>query len=106
MKKIILLSIFAGLVSANFLQSNSNPNGKPFLVSLGIEKNIQSFKYYDKSTFYITVPISDMMTFKYRENVSYTDQMVVLQSEHDKIENLDKHYTLEFHLPLYKIWEK
>ena len=106
MKKIILLLIFIGILSANFLKNNSNPHGKPFLVSLAIEKNIQSFKYYDESTFYITLPISDLVTLKYRENVSYKNQMIVLQSEHDMIETLDKHYTVEFHLPLYKIWEK
>ena len=83
-----------------------NPNGQPFMMSLGIEKNVHSFTYYDQSTFYVILPVSNIITLKYRENVIYKEDMVVLQSEHDKIQNLDKHYSLEFHLPLYKLWEK
>ena len=78
-----------------------NPNGKPFLISIGIEKNIDSFKYYNESTFYITAPISKLITFKYRENVKYSEDMIVLKSVHDKIEHLDKHYSLELHLPVF-----
>ena len=32
----------------NNLNSGENPNGEPFLISLGIEKNIHSLKYYDQ----------------------------------------------------------
>jgi len=94
----------AGL--SKFVSDVENPNGRPFMMSLGIEKNVQSFKYYDQSTFYITLPLSNIFTLKYRENVVYQEDMVVLQSEHDKILELDKHYSLEFHLPIYKLWEK
>ena len=94
----------AGL--SNFVSNVENPNGQPFMISLGIEKNVQSFKYYDQSTFYVTLPVSNIITLKYRENVVYQEDMIVLQSEHDKILELDKHYSLEFHLPIYKLWEK
>jgi len=94
----------AGL--SDFVSDVENPNGQPFMMSLGIEKNIHSFKYYDHSTFYLTIPVSNIITFKYRENVVYQEEMVILQSEHDKIQNLDKHYSLEFHLPVYKLWKK
>ena len=113
MKRIIL--ILALMISINTLYANifqnlnsmvENPNGEPFLISLGIEKNIDSFKYYNESTFYITLPISKILTIKYRENVQYQDDMIILKSEHNMIESLDKHYALEFHLPLYKLWEK
>ena len=94
----------AGL--SNFVSDVENPNGQPFMMSLGIEKNVHSFKYYDQSTFYVTLPVSNIITLKYRENVVYQENMIVLQSEHDKILELDKHYSVEFHLPLYKLWEK
>ena len=115
MKRLIFLSIFMILTSGlnagigkyyNNLNSGENPNGEPFLISLGIENNIHSFKYYDESTFYVTLPISNILTIKYRENVQYQDDVIILKSEHDMIESLDKHYTLEFHLPLYKFWKK
>ena len=94
----------AGL--SKFVSDVENPNGQPFMMSLGIEKNVQSFKYYDQSTFYVTLPVSNIITLKYRENVVYQENMIVLQSEHDRILELDKHYSLEFHLPLYKLWKK
>tara|TARA_B100000959_G_C14681971_1_gene500998 strand:- start:215 stop:553 length:339 start_codon:yes stop_codon:yes gene_type:complete len=102
----ILLSAFVNADINDFLKNNENPNGEPFVVSIGIEKNIHSFKYYDQSTFYVTLPISAILTFKYRENVQYQEDMVVLKSEHDMIESLDKHYALELHLPIYKLWDK
>jgi hypothetical protein len=54
----------------------------------------------------VTLPVSNIVTLKYRENVTYQEDMVVLQSQHDMIQDLDKHYSLELHLPLYKLWEK
>ena len=84
----------------------NNPNGKPYLISLGIEKNIDSFKYYNESSYYITIPITNMITFKYRENVKYSEDMVVLKSEHDKIDFYDRYYSLEMHLPIYKLFKK
>jgi hypothetical protein len=106
----ILLTVFllVGSLSAGFsefIKEANNPNGEPFMMSVGIEKNIHSFKYYDQSTFYVTLPVSNIVTLKYRENVTYQEDMVVLQSQHDMIQNLDKHYSLEFHLPLYKLWK-
>ena len=104
---IVFLSIGALNSGINeIVRGVDNPNGQPFMMSVGIEKNVHSFKYYDQSTFYVTLPVSNIITLKYRENVIYQENMVVLQSEHDKIQNLDKHYSLEFHLPLYKLWEK
>jgi len=106
----ILLTVFllVGSLSAGFsefIKEANNPNGEPFMMSVGIEKNVHSFKYYDQSTFYVTLPVSNIVTLKYRENVTYQEDMVVLQSQHDMIQNLDKHYSLEFHLPLYKLWK-
>lgn len=106
----ILLTVFllVGLLSAGFnefIKEANNPNGEPFMMSVGIEKNVNSFKYYNQSTFYVTLPVSNIVTLKYREHVTYQEDMVVLQSQHDMIQNLDKHYSLEFHLPLYKLWE-
>tara|TARA_B100001250_G_C19495768_1_gene655168 strand:- start:174 stop:509 length:336 start_codon:yes stop_codon:yes gene_type:complete len=110
MKKIKLL-IFALLftfsfsgISNPFSVDYENPNGEPFLISIGIEKNIDSFKYYNQSSFYITAPINKMMTFKYRENVTYSEDMIILKSEHDKIQHLDKHYSLELHLPVFALF--
>jgi hypothetical protein len=100
--------IFAGMLNAGFsefIKEASNPNGEPFMMSVGVEKNVHSFKYYDQSTFYVTLPMSNIMTFKYRENVTYEEDMVVMLSDHNKINTLDKHYSLEFHLPLYKLWK-
>ena len=109
MKQLILIMLIGNLVFPGMLdellKDSENPNGEPFLLSLGIEKNIHSFKYYNESTFYITLPLSKMVTIKYRENVSYQEDMAFLKSEHDMIENLDKHYSLELHLPIYKIWK-
>jgi hypothetical protein len=106
----ILLTVFllVGLLSAGFsefIKEANNPNGEPFMMSVGIEKNVHSFKYYDQSTFYVTLPVSNIVTLKYRENVTYYEDMMVLQSQHDMIQELDKHYSLEFHLPLYKLWK-
>ena len=106
----ILLTVFllVGSLSAGFsefIKEANNPNGEPFMMSVGIEKNVHSFKYYDQSTFYVTLPVSNIVTLKYRENVTYQEDMVVLQSQHDMIQNLNKHYSLEFHLPLYKLWK-
>ena len=105
----LIVFLSAGVLNAGIneiVRGVDNPNGQPFMMSVGIEKNVHSFKYYDQSTFYVTLPVSNIITLKYRENVIYQEDMVVLQSEHDKIQNLDKHYSLEFHLPLYKLWEK
>lgn len=105
--RIFVLLITVATLSAGiseFIKEVSNPNGEPFMVSLGIEKNVHSFKYYDQSTFYVTLPVSNIVTLKYRENVAYQENMIVFQSEHDMIQTLDKHYALELHLPLYKIW--
>ena len=105
--RIFVLLITVATLSAGiseFIKEVSNPNGEPFMVSLGIEKNVHSFKYYDQSTFYVTLPVSNIVTLKYRESVVYQENMIVFQSEHDMIQTLDKHYTLELHLPLYKIW--
>ena len=105
--RIFVLLITVATLSAGiseFIKEVSNPNGEPFMVSLGIEKNVHSFKYYDQSTFYVTLPVSNIVTLKYRENVAYQENMIVFQSEHDMIQTLDKHYTLELHLPLYKFW--
>ena len=106
----ILLTVFllVGLLSAGFsefIKEANNPNGEPFMMSVGIEKNVHSFKYYNQSTFYVTLPVSNIVTLKYRENVTYQEDMVVLQSQHDKIDALDKHYSMELHLPLYKLWK-
>ena len=106
----ILLTVFllVGSLSAGFsvfIKEANNPNGEPFMMSVGIEKNVHSFKYYDQSTFYVTLPVSNIVTLKYRENVTYQEDMVVLQSQHDKIDALDKHYSMELHLPLYKLWK-
>ena len=101
---ILVHTMFAGF--GNFFTSEyENPNGKPFLISIGIEKNVHSLKYYDQSTFYLTAPISKLISLKYRENVKYEEDMVVLQSKHDKILYLDKHYALEFHLPFYALFK-
>ena len=44
---IILFSfIFSGLTNP-FKVDYENPNGEPFLISIGIEKNVDSFKYYN-----------------------------------------------------------
>ena len=104
----IVIVIFVGMLNAGFsefIKEASNPNGEPFMMSVGVEKNVHSFKYYDQSTFYVTLPMSNIMTFKYRENVTYEEDMVVMLSDHNKINTLDKHYSLEFHLPLYKLWK-
>ena len=53
---------------------------------------------------FVNVIPGDLITFKYRENVWYSEDMIILQSEHDKIQNLDKHYSLEFHLPLFALF--
>ena len=98
----IVLYFFSVVLHANEFK---NPNGKPFLVSFGIEKNIDSFKYYNESSYYVTIPISNMITFKYRENVKYSQDMVVLKSEHDKIDFYDRYYSLEMHLPVYKLFK-
>ena len=102
----IVVVVFLGMLNAGlseFVKEVDNPNGEPFMVSLGIEKNIHSFKYYNESSFYVTLPVSNILTFKYRENVVYREDMVVMLSDHDKINSLDKYYSLELHLPLYKI---
>ena len=107
--RFVAIVIFAGMLNAGFgefIKEASNPNGEPFMMSVGVEKNVHSFKYYDQSTFYVTLPVSNIITLKYRENVIYSQDMAVLQSEHDKIQDLEKHYSLEFHLPLYKLWKK
>ena len=106
--RFVAIVIFAGMLNAGFgefIKEASNPNGEPFMMSMGVEKNVRSFKYYDQSTFYVTLPVSNIMTFKYRENVTYEEDMVVMLSDHGKINTLDKHYSLEFHLPLYKLWK-
>ena len=102
---IIIFSIsFAGV--KDFLNSDyENPNGQPFLVSIGIEKNINDFKYYNESNFNVTIPISKLITLRYVENVRYAEDMVVLQSEHDMIEHLDKYYAIEMHLPLFELFK-
>ena len=102
----IVVVVFLGMLNAGlseFVKEVDNPNGEPFMVSLGIEKNMHSFKYYNESSFYLTLPVSNILTFKYRENVVYREDMVVMLSDHDKINSLDKYYSLELHLPLYKI---
>tara|TARA_S200000501_G_scaffold115147_2_gene108164 strand:- start:819 stop:1148 length:330 start_codon:yes stop_codon:yes gene_type:complete len=106
--RFVAIVIFAGMLNAGFsefVKEAYNPNGEPFMVSLGIEKNVHSFKYYNESSFYVTLPVSNILTFKYRENVAYEEDMVVMLSDHDKINSLDKYYSLEFHLPLYKLWK-
>ena len=106
--RFIVIAIFTGMIYAGFsefVKELDNPNGEPFMVSLGIEKNVHSFKYYNESSFYVILPLSNIMTFKYRENVTYEEDMVVMLSDHDKINTLDKHYSFEFHLPLYKLWK-
>ena len=103
----IVVVVFLGMLNAGlseFVKEAHNRNGEPFMVSLGIEKNMHSFKYYNESSFYVTLPVSNILTFKYRENVVYREDMVVMLSDHDKINSLDKYYSLELHLPLYKIW--
>ena len=101
---VIFSASFAGV--KEFLNSEyENPNGQPFLVSIGIEKNINEFKYYNESSFNITVPISKLITLRYVENVKYSEDMIVLQSEHDMIEHLDKYYSLEMHLPLFELFK-
>ena len=56
MKQFILVFIlfltFSSAAFNNFFKDSENPNGDPFVLSLGIEKNIHSFKYYNQSTFY------------------------------------------------------
>tara|TARA_B100002051_G_scaffold209491_1_gene200972 strand:- start:2139 stop:2468 length:330 start_codon:yes stop_codon:yes gene_type:complete len=102
----IVVVVFLGMLNAGIseiVKEAHNPNGEPFMVSLGIEKNMHSFKYYNESSFYVTLPVSNILTFKYRENVVYREDMVVMLSDHDKINSLDKYYSLELHLPLYKI---
>lgn len=104
---IFLLSltfIFPGFKSLSNIDYE-NPNGDPFLISIGIEKNVDSFKYYNQSSFYIIAPISKLLTFKYRESVEYSQDMIILKSEHNKIENLDKHYSLELHLPVFALFK-
>ena len=106
-KEILFLLSFTFLfsgISNPFNADYENPNGDPFLISIGVEKNIDSFKYYNESSFYITAPISKLITFKYRENVKYSEDMIVLKSEHDKILHLDKHYSLELHLPVFALF--
>ncbi len=108
MKILLTVFLLVGSLSAGFseiVKGVSNPNGEPFMMSVGIEKNVHSFKYYDQSTFYVTLPVLNIVTLKYRENVTYQEDMVVLQSDHDMIQELDKHYSLEFHFPLYKLWK-
>ena len=101
---VILSTSFAGV--KEFLNSEyENPNGQPFLVSIGIEKNINKFKYYNESSFNVTVPISKLITLRYVENVKYSEEMIILQSEHDMIEHLDKYYSLEMHLPLFELFK-
>ena len=102
---LLLLSfIFSGFNNP-FSVDYENPNGNPFLISIGIEKNIDSFKYYNESSFYVIAPISKLITFKYRESVKYSEDMTILKSEHDKIEHLDKHYSLELHLPIFALFK-
>tara|TARA_Y100001968_G_C19218902_1_gene648670 strand:+ start:367 stop:702 length:336 start_codon:yes stop_codon:yes gene_type:complete len=101
---LLLTFVFSG-ISNPFKVDYENPNGEPFLISIGIEKNINSFKYYNQSSFYVTAPINKMLTLKYRENVKYSDDMIVLKSEHDKIQYLDKHYSLELHLPVFALFQ-
>ena len=104
-RALVFILLICGLNAKDFdLSEFENPNGHPFLVSFGIEKNIDSFKYYNQSNYFVTVPISNMLTFKYRENVRYSEDMVVFRSEHNKIEFFDRYYTLEFHLPVYKLF--
>ena len=106
--RFVAIVIFVGMLNAGFgkfIKEASNPNGEPFMMSVGVEKNVHSFKYYDQSTFYVTLPVSNIVTLKYRENVTYQEDMALLQSEHDMIDCLDKHYSLELHLPLYKLWK-
>ena len=106
-KLIFLLSftfIFSGFNDL-FNIDYENPNGDPFLISLGIEKNVDSFKYYNESSFYVIAPISKLLTFKYRESVQYSKDMIILKSEHNKIQNLDKHYSLELHLPVFALFK-
>ena len=101
---IIYSTSFAGI--KEFLNTEyENPNGEPFLVSIGVEKNINKFKYYNESNFNITLPISKLITLKYVENVKYSKDMIVLQSEHDMIEHLDKYYSIEMHLPLFELFK-
>tara|TARA_B100000579_G_C22049924_1_gene496506 strand:+ start:166 stop:501 length:336 start_codon:yes stop_codon:yes gene_type:complete len=102
---ILLLTFALPGVSNLFKTKYDNPNGKPFLISIGIEKNIDSFKYYNESSFYVTAPINKLITFKYRENVKYLYDMIILKSEHDKIQSLDKHYSLEVHLPIFALFQ-
>ena len=109
MRIFLIVSLLVGLLSAGFsefIKEANNPNGEPFMMSVGIEKNVHSFKYYDQSTFYVTLPVSNIVTLKYRENVTYQQDMSLLQSDHDMIDYLDKHYSLELHLPIYKIWQR
>tara|TARA_B100000131_G_C17986173_1_gene560656 strand:+ start:90 stop:422 length:333 start_codon:yes stop_codon:yes gene_type:complete len=110
MKQFILVFIlfltFSSAAFNNFFKDSENPNGDPFVLSLGIEKNIHSFKYYNQSTFYATLPISKLLTVRYREHVQYQEDMEIFKSKHDMIQDLDKHYALELHIPIYKIWNK
>ena len=101
LKYVLFVFVFSFLLHGKQFK---NPNGKPFLISFGIEKNIDSFKYYNESRYYMTVPITNMVTFKYRETVTYSEDMIVMQSKHDKIDFYDRYYTLELHLPVYKLF--
>ena len=102
---VLYFTLMFGGFNNLFSTQYENPNGEPFLISVGIEKNIDSFKFYNQSSFYITAPINRLITFKYRENVTYSEKMVILKSEHDKIQFLDKYYSLEFHLPLFALFK-
>ena len=102
----ILLLALLNAGTDNFFKNNENPNGDPFVLSFGIEKNLNSFKYYNESTFYVTLPLSEILTIKYRENVQYQEDMEVFKSQHNMIQNLDKYYAVELHLPIHKLWNK
>ena len=102
---IILLGIsIAGIKNPQNI-NYENPNGQPFVISMGIEKNINNLKYYNESSFYITAPISKLITIKYRENVVYSEEMVILKSNHNKIQHLDKHYSIELHIPMFTLFK-
>ena len=109
MKGKIILIILLGISVAEIKKLSNinyeNPNGQPLLISMGIEKNINSFKYYNESSFYITAPISKLVTLKYRENVIYSEEMAILKSDHNKIQNLSKHYSIELHIPMFALFK-
>ena len=57
---------------------------------------------YDGKPYTKVIWISDLNRFGIDK---YSEDMIVLKSEHDKIEHLDKHYSLEIHLPVFALFK-